>query len=65
VHLFGFIVRINLIIVPSSNTNRSSGILDCFTCGRLRIAGNDVTVTEESVHLDKEQLETQRFNSLS
>ena len=64
-HLVGFIIRINLIIVPSSSTSRSSGNLDIFTCGRLRVAGNGVTVTGGCLHLDKEQLETQILNSLS
>jgi len=61
VHLVGFILRINLMIVTSNSTNRSAVSLDCFTCGRLRVAGNGVIVTGGGLHLDKEELETQIF----
>jgi len=37
----------------------SGGILGSLTCGRLSVAGNDVTVTGGCLHLDKEQPETQ------
>jgi len=42
--------------------NNSGGILASLTCGRLRVAENDVTVTGGCLHLDKEQLETRILN---
>lgn len=42
--------------------NNSGGILASLTCGHLRVAGNDVTVTGGCLHLDKKQLETQILN---